>query len=308
MSESDNDDEPVVNFRLVLPGIHSNLYRSSAPEWAANKIRRDDDDDNNHNHNNNSNDDNEDPELTCAERFILTEVDMIVDLRSSREGDLALKQKLIEESPGGVFETYDNETPETYESGKRYWMEVNLIGKKSEILDFIDNNWLEPNELKGLEDSAVLIRRRSSLSSRGLAGLNQMLLERKQHMCDVLKLITQYLEILPDAKVLVNCTAGKDRTGMVCMLLQSVAGFSDEDIITEYTISEAEAKHIMARALKRHSNPLFDPAIMSGATVEGIQGALTHMRSTYGSVDQYLDNIGFDGTWRNRLRKVLVGT
>ena len=138
--------------------------------------------------------------------------------------------------------------------------------------------------------------------------MNVLILERKASMCSVLKLITKYLEQVPDGRVLIHCTAGKDRTGMACMLLQSMAGFCDEDIRHEYTLSDAEAKHIMARVVKKHKHSLalFDPAIMSGANREGIDGALSHLRSTYGSVESYLDEIGFDANWRQRLRAILL--
>lgn len=297
MSELDDDDddkgEPVVNFRHILPGINANLYRSSAPESVVNKIGI-----------NCTNI----VVLTPAEEFILNDVTLILDLRSNDEGYDHLKKKLIQDAPGGTFEVFhNNNIPTRFDSHKRYMIQVDLLGDKSEILHFIDQNWLQPNELQGLNDKEILMKRRNSLNQQGLVGLNQILLERKQSIQQILQLITQYLEQNPNGKILIHCTAGKDRTGMVCMLLQIVTGFfSDEDIITQYIISDVEAKHITVNAMKRHSNPLVDPEIMSGANREGIQGALTYLRSKYGSVEQYLDNIGFDSTWRDRLYKVVV--
>lgn len=291
LSSSADDSIPVVNFRPILPGVPGvKLYRSSAPESAANKIEGYDD-----------------CQLNEAERFILNEADLILDLRPSHEGDIPLKEKLVEKAPGGAFEVQDNTIPETFEVGKRYMVRVDFIGNYAEtFISFIDKNWLAPNELNGLDEKAVFQKRRSSFNSRGLAGLNELILERKESMELVLKLFTNYLEQVPDAKILVHCTAGKDRTGMVCMLLQSVAGFSYEDMVTEYVISETEAKHVMAMSFKKHSVALVDPKIMSGANKQGLDGALSHLRAKYGSVENYLDEIGFDASWRERLKRVLL--
>jgi len=279
---------PIVNFRPILPGCNPNLYRSSAPEAAAAKI------------------DLSDAELEEAEEFVLKEVHMIVDLRQGVEGHVAMKEKLVQSALGGVFEVHADEVPEEFQAGQRYMVRIDFLGRGGNFMDFIDRNWLSPNELEGLDEKQVFQKRRSSFNSRGLAGLNVVLLEQKESMFLVLKLITQYLEQAPDAKLLVHCTAGKDRTGMVCMLLQCVAGFTEEQIISEYIISEAEAKHITAQALKNHKNSFVDPEIMSGADTAGINGALSHLQEKYGGVETYLDDIGFDLSWRERLKKVLV--
>jgi hypothetical protein len=282
--------EPVVNFRPVLPGIPgSNLYRSSAPESAAIKI------------------DCDEKEMNEAEKFILKEVDLILDLRGSKEGGASLKEKLIEKAPGGTFEEIVNETPDNFEVGKRYMMRLDFLGNYGGMMSYIDSNWMAPNELDGLDEKAVFQKRRSSFNSRGLAGMNIVLLERQDSMFSTLQLVTKYLEQVPAGRVLIHCTAGKDRTGMTCMLLQFVAGFSDEDMCREYTMSEAEASHIMAKVVKNHKESLLDPAIMGGADMAGIEGALSHLRTTYGSIESYLDEIGFDASWRDRLKKVLLG-
>lgn len=287
---SDAGDEPipVVNFRPILPGTNPNLFRSSAPEAAAVKAEA------------------EETELDHAERFILKEVDMILDLRGSEEGDVSLKDILVGKSQGGAFEVHTDGAPETFKEGQRYILRVDYLGGISTILDYVDQKWLALGDSHGLDKKQLFMRRRESFNSRGLAGMNTVLLERKDSMLRVLTLITQYLEDVPDGKILVHCTAGKDRTGMTCMLLQFVAGFSDEEIVREYIISESEAKHIMARAIKNHRDSFIDPEIMSGASKEGIVGALEHLRTSYGSVEGYLDEIGFDETWRERLKKALV--
>ena len=72
-----------------------------------------------------------------------------------------------------------------------------------------------------------------ALNDRGLFGLNQIILETgKEQLCKALQLITMYLERYPKNNIVIHCVQGKDRTGMLVMLLQSILGYSDEVIIT----------------------------------------------------------------------------
>ena len=45
---------------------------------------------------------------------------------------------------------------------------------------------------------------------------------------------------------------------------------------------------------------------MGGADRAGINGALAHLEATYGGVENYLDDIIFDSSWRERLKKVVT--
>lgn len=261
-----------------------NLFRSSAPESAVVKIGEDE------------------KELNEAEKFILKDVDLILDLRKSNEGNAALREKLIDTG----FQVQVNDIPESFKPGQRYLLQVDYLGKGDEVMAFIDQKWLGTDELKGLNEKQAFVKRRSLFNSQGLAGLNILLLERKASMAAVLKLLTHYLEQVPAGRILVHCTAGKDRTGMVCMLLQSIAGFSLEQLAAEYMISEAEAKHILAMTLNDHDASFLDPAIMSGADRAGFDGVISHIQATYGGIEDYMDEIGFDIGWRERLKKALL--
>jgi hypothetical protein len=90
-----------------------------------------------------------------------------------------------------------------------------------------------------------------------------------------------------DAAVLVHCSAGKDRTGWVCDLMQTVAGVSQEVRDLDYLATRA----------------------YSGATVEldWLTAARDQLRTDYGTVTDYLvDGCGMTPTDLVRLKKRLL--
>jgi protein tyrosine/serine phosphatase len=94
-------------------------------------------------------------------------------------------------------------------------------------------------------------------------------------------------------------------TGMLSMLLQSLVGVSDEDIVEDYYKSNIMRKTSAAAEGMRQRGKL-DRAFFSGTNPEAMVTTLAFLRSKYGSVSPgYLDSIGFDQSWRQRLVQVL---
>lgn len=105
------------------------------------------------------------------------------------------------------------------------------------------------------------------------------------------------------------------RTGMLVMLLQSLMGASDEDIIEDYYRSNASAAAttnnnlaaaaVAATADGSRTTPVkgrLDRAIFSGTSREAMVDTLAFVRQKYGTVvPGYMDAIGFDQSWRDRL-------
>lgn len=104
------------------------------------------------------------------------------------------------------------------------------------------------------------------------------------------------------------CTAGKDRTGLVTMLLLSIVGATDEDIIDDYVLSDNAYKDIndakaMVASLKQAE---VDPNTFLRAKPHVMRETIHYIRSKYGSINSYLDKHGFDEQWRNKLRKAAL--
>ncbi|CAM9735002.1 unnamed protein product [Ascophyllum nodosum] len=162
---------------------------------------------------------------------------------------------------------------------------------------------------------AALVSRRVTKKARGIflreinAGglilLNELLLQYSG------KGISHVLRLLATRErhpIALYCTAGKDRTGLIIALVLATLGVPDEAIVDDYARSESAYKELgdqdaMVGALAQED---LDPDIFLGAPRYVMEHILRFIRERYGSVEGYLDSIGFDAGWRQRLRDALL--
>lgn len=114
---------------------------------------------------------------------------------------------------------------------------------------------------------------------------------------------------------LVNCAAGKDRTGILCALTQHVLGVSEADIMADYELTNIAAKvdERLAEATayfnkltgKNYEPEVYKPFL--GVRGHYLETALGVMRAEHGSVDAYLaEALGVDDKIREKLVSRLV--
>ena len=111
--------------------------------------------------------------------------------------------------------------------------------------------------------------------------------------------IKYVLEMCSDSKRLplaFYCTAGKDRTGMIAAIILSLVGVPDENIVEDYSLSanvyaEMNDHQAMVGALSQRN---LDAKTFLGAPPQVMRETLVNIRNDYGSVEGYLDWIGFD--------------
>lgn len=243
-----------------------------------------------------------------SERIILHDITLSVDLRSKQEVDLEKAEFWTNRAAGGSFKVVEG--PENALQTNVNKMSVptravvrcNLI---SNVFHYIDTQWLSDVESSELQDYASAMGHRMNAIKEhgGLVGLFQVILEANHHELGlILKLITVNLE--QNGKVIVNCTQGKDRTGLVIMLLQSAAGVEEEDIVADFAESHrfdqsrrgSAAMQAAAERLK------MDTSVLSGAPPQVMEETLAFLSREYGSVSpSFLNEIGFDESWRKRL-------
>jgi protein tyrosine/serine phosphatase len=114
-------------------------------------------------------------------------------------------------------------------------------------------------------------------------------------------LYRRYFRALADASgaVIVHCTAGKDRTGIACALTQHIAGVGREDIVSDYLLTNDEARLARRVAtiggrLSSHLDRKIDEAALRAALsvdAEYLDAAFAEMTSAYGGLDGYLEEV-----------------
>lgn len=142
----------------------------------------------------------------------------------------------------------------------------------------------------------------------GLGGLNElMLVGCGPEICWALQLMATLRQV-PSAAMAVQCRLGKDRTGLIAALFKSTLGATDEDIIEDYKRSEGIDEIALGELQQRMEaaaspdKPVLDRRVFSGADPKNMLTTLAFIRSNHGTVDRYLDSIGFDDAWRKKLR------
>lgn len=106
---------------------------------------------------------------------------------------------------------------------------------------------------------------------------------------------------------LFHCRAGKDRTGVIAMLLLGLAGVSDEDILADYVETQKHLGHGLC--VKRHVVSLLlrrrAPRCLFEAIPSEMELTLDHLHARYGTARNYLESIGVSPATLNRLARLL---
>ncbi len=118
-----------------------------------------------------------------------------------------------------------------------------------------------------------------------------------------------------DGAALVNCAAGKDRTGIICALTHYVLGVSDDDGLADYELTNQaagvedrlpEATDYFNTLLNKAYPPdVYRPFL--GVRGRYLETAFEAIREHYTSLDAYLDQaLGVDKSMREKLVARLV--
>ena len=143
---------------------------------------------------------------------------------------------------------------------------------------------------------------REVMRPRGLVGLGLDTLDASTaEMAESLKAISA-----PSAlPLLVHCTQGKDRTGMVVIIALMILGVPLDAISHDYMLSEDELLPEKEERLREiREIGLTDE--FANVAPDMVSRTAEHLNESYGGVDGYLDRIGFMEGDRQRLREILL--
>lgn len=109
---------------------------------------------------------------------------------------------------------------------------------------------------------------------------------------------------LDQGPVLFHCEKGKDRTGLLAMLIQTCLRADDVDIIEAYSLSgDLLGDEGTKTSSEGSNNSLIDWGYFRGSPASAMQDTLQWIRLRHGSIEAYLDNIMFSYAQQKDLRE-----
>ena len=122
------------------------------------------------------------------------------------------------------------------------------------------------------------------------------LVEYKEMVVQLFRYILEHA----DGCVLFHCQAGKDRTGILAMLLLGICGVSKEDIIANYQVSHTYLRDHVELRIRDGLEEL------EYSRPEWIEAAYDHIIEEYGTFRKYLLSAGLKKKDIRRIRRKLV--
>ena len=268
---------------------------------------------------------------SSPEYNLLTNTNLILDLRSASERNEGNAQKWMSQVPNGPITTIQHErspirkVPSPNPNDKTV-LRIDVLSP-SRLFQYCDEHWIGEGPKDRIDylwnvvfDGNKLHEMRiDALNERGLFGLYQAILETSgEELFHALSSITTFVEATStssqsgkEGNVAVHCVQGKDRTGLIIMFCQSMMGIEDDIIILDYHKSDGLKKKetvsgrdtegsAAAETISQKEKGRLNRNFFSGAPKEAMIQTLAFIRERYGSVDGYLNHIGFDVDWRSR--------
>ncbi len=173
------------------------------------------------------------------------------------------------------------------------------------VIDLRDENEasIMPDDLDGLDVEVLRLPVfEGGGASQGARGIS---LDALYH-----RIVTQHTSVVVGAlreiagaderSVVVHCTAGKDRTGVVVALALSAVGVHRDAVVDDYARTEAnlagEWLEGMVELVSRYGVPDTPElrVLMGGSPPEAIEGVLDEVERSHGSTRDYLLSAGLD--------------
>lgn len=157
-----------------------------------------------------------------------------------------------------------------------------------------DDNRFSYNNYPLIEGSMKSLEENDSVSS-----LYSRMVENKEVFYNVFKTF-----INSKGGVIINCTAGKDRTGMVIYMMLSLCGIDFETILEDYTLSDKYIEYRLPLVRKEIED---FPKFLGDAKKEYLIEFHKNFINKYQSVENYLLNVGLTLEEINMIRSKLLG-
>ena len=169
-----------------------------------------------------------------------------------------------------------------------------------------------PCGLSGYKDVEVFsVSLLDNIHSEGLAG--KFPSSMGELYCGLLEKsgakIMQALRLISEAEgvTIVNCTAGKDRTGILSMLLLALAGVTEDEILGDYSVTEINLGDMFKRQMeKAKGTDVKIPEFVFRSEPKNMETALTWIKDNHGNAVEYCRANGLSEEELSRLQTKLL--
>lgn len=108
----------------------------------------------------------------------------------------------------------------------------------------------------------------------------------------------------PEGGVVVHCVGGKDRTGLLTAFLLNVAGVADEDVVSDYALSEERLRprHEAWFAAAESDEELERLQRIAQTPADSMAGVFAELELRHGSIEGFLRHVGVTDEELDRVR------
>jgi hypothetical protein len=153
----------------------------------------------------------------------------------------------------------------------------------------------------GYRTEGISVLGKELMQPRGLIGLG---IDTLDHSGPEVREVFAVLADYTSWPIMINCTQGKDRTGIVILLILLLCDVDIKAISQDYLKSERELEPEKVARMEEITSIGLDESF-TGCPEDFCQKVVQHVDSTYGGLENYLNKIGVDESQQERVRRVL---
>jgi protein-tyrosine phosphatase len=253
-------------------------------------------------------------EASASDRAYLTQalgIKTIIDLRSTTEHIKAAEKYALVNRPPAYEPAAVIQSNQHVSSPLRIpdisYTEINLNGGSFErallwqlkYTSLVRLLWLIAC---GNRDDAISILGREVMVPRGLIGLAIDTLDcSTSEIRDVFNILSDEMNY----PVMIHCTQGKDRTGLIVVLVLMLCGVDGSAIADDYMRSEEELLVEKKERLREISRIGLNEDFV-GCPRDFVLAVTKHIQGKYGGIGEYLAGIGVDAEAQERVRRIIA--
>ena len=249
-------------------------------------------------------------EASYQDRTSLSEtynIRSIIDLRSATEhSSQANKRNAKVSTPVAALHTESSTVEATKIDGFSYH-EINLNGGAFARALLWRLSWFNLARVvsymaMGYRIEAIRVLAEEVMVPRGLIGLGTDSLD---YGTTEMRAIFTIFADAGNYPIFVHCTQGKDRTGLVVLLLLLLCKVPSDIINADYIASERELMSEREERVREMKDVGFTEDF-ADCPSDWVEGVIAHIKEVYGGVENYLRRTGVDDEMQARIRNVLL--